>query len=182
MSALVVKFCFRSASRVLGRPDYDTLWDRFIPALSPAPPRRAARPQRARQRAAHRLAFASNGTSSKKEILSWQDLVRSGRLSRAQDREDPAAPHLRKVRVKHLVAQPAAYTLRIRMPCTRTGGCNGCIIAQDMSADRGSTRTRAARGAFPVCRHCRHTGDRPAKHCHAGRAAFTTDGDSHAGS
>ena len=129
-----------SALRVLGRPDYDTLWDRFIPALSPAPPRRAARPQRARQRAAHRLAFASNGTSSKKEILSWQDLVRSGRLSRAQDREDPAAPHLRKVRVKHLVAQQTAYTLRIRMPCSRTDGCNGCIIAQDMSADRGSTR------------------------------------------
>ena len=76
-----------------------------------------------------------------KEILSWEDLVRSGRLSRAQDREDPAAPHLRKVRVKHLVAQQTAYTLRIRMPCSRTDGCNGCVIAQDMSVDRGSTRT-----------------------------------------
>ena len=50
-------------------------------------------------------------------------------------------PHLRKVRVKHLVAQQTAYTLRIRMPCSRTDGCNGCVIAQDMSVDRGSTRT-----------------------------------------
>ena len=59
----------------------------------------------------------------------------------ATRRLDGSQSHLRKVRVKHLVAQQAAYTLRIRMPCTHTGGCNGCIIAQDMSADRGSTRT-----------------------------------------
>ena len=66
-------------------------------------PRHRGRPQRAAHRI-HRMAPPA------KEILSWQDLVRSGRLSRAQDREDPAAPHLRKVRVKHLVPQQTAYT------------------------------------------------------------------------
>ena len=51
------------------------------------------------------------------ELLSWESLVRAGRLSRALDKEDPVnAPALRKLRISGLLPAAEPYTLRIWMP------------------------------------------------------------------
>ena len=61
--------------------------------------------------------------------LSWQSLAESGRLARALDRENAAAPHLRKLR---LTLEPKAqpHTLRLKMPCD----CGSCIVKAQMKA------------------------------------------------
>ena len=61
--------------------------------------------------------------------LSWQSLAESGRLARALDRENAAAPHLRKLR---LTLEPKAepQTLRLKMPCD----CGSCIVKAQVKA------------------------------------------------
>ncbi|EOD27574.1 hypothetical protein EMIHUDRAFT_235566 [Emiliania huxleyi CCMP1516] len=65
--------------------------------------------------------------------VSWQSLAHSGKLSRALDKEDPATPWIKKLRVRNLEPSPEPYTLRIAMPCT----CGGCIAAHEMKPERG---------------------------------------------
>ena len=66
-------------------------------------------------------------------IHSWQSLARSGKLSRALDKEDLATPWVKKLRVRNLEPSPQPYTLRIAMPCT----CGGCVAAHEMKPERG---------------------------------------------
>ena len=65
--------------------------------------------------------------------VSWQSLAHSGKLSRALDKEDPATPWIKKLRVQNLEPSPEPYTLRLAMPCT----CGGCIAAHEMKPERG---------------------------------------------
>ena len=65
--------------------------------------------------------------------VSWQSLAHSGKLSRALDKEDPATPWIKKLRVRNLEPSPEPYTLRIAMPCT----CGGCVAAHEMKPERG---------------------------------------------
>ncbi|EOD27894.1 hypothetical protein EMIHUDRAFT_204925 [Emiliania huxleyi CCMP1516] len=70
------------------------------------------------------------------ELLSWESLVRAGRLSRALDKEDPVnAPALRKLRISGLLPAAEPYTLRIWMPCS----CGGCVVPLKIKA--GCPRT-----------------------------------------
>ncbi|EOD22356.1 hypothetical protein EMIHUDRAFT_116813 [Emiliania huxleyi CCMP1516] len=66
--------------------------------------------------------------------VSWQTLVQNGQLTRAVDKEDPAFPAVKKLRIKNLQPSATPYTLRLRVPCT----CGSCIVPLQIKA--GGTR------------------------------------------
>jgi len=66
--------------------------------------------------------------------VSWQTLVQNGQLTRAVDKEDPAFPAVKKLRIKNLRPLATPYTLRLRVPCT----CGSCIVPLQIKA--GGTR------------------------------------------